>query len=130
MSVTIPLLDSLLSGQNEAESHYRSIPLSSRVRELTLLLTQLSSAVNTGNVSNNDEGRAMLAATLLRRDLSRLSIEEGGMATAREIAEPLMLLFERNHNRSQRMLGRCVAELCGEEGMMGHVLKRLECGVS
>ncbi len=129
MSITIPLLDALLSGQHEAESHYSSLPLSSRVRELTSLLTQLSPAANAGNDSRVDEGRAMLAATLLRRDLSRVSLEEGGMATAGELAEPLMMLFENNHNRSQRMVGRCVAELCIGD-WMGHVLKRLENGVS
>ncbi|KAL3785690.1 hypothetical protein HJC23_008723 [Cyclotella cryptica] len=125
MPITIPLLDALLAGQQDAESHYGSIPPSARIRELTSLLTQLSPAANAG--SHNDEGRAMLAATLLRRDLSCLSFEEGGNA-ASEIAEPLMILFENNHNRSQRMLGRCVAELCGADGMMGHVLKRLETG--
>ena len=129
MPITTPLLDALLSGQHEAESHYSSIPLFSRVRELTSLLTQLSPAANAGNDSSVDEGRAMLAATLLRRDLSRLALEEGGTTTVGEIAEPLMMLFENNHNRSQRMVGRCIAELCGGE-WMGHVLKRLESGVS
>jgi len=118
MPITIPLLDSLLSPHpTEAESHYHSIPVESRVRELTSVLAQLSSA-------GGEDGRGMLAATLLRRDLSRCTSNAG------EIVEPLLGLFEGEvSERTKRMIGRCVAELCGGE-MMGSVLKMLEGGVS
>lgn len=119
MPITIPLLDSLLSPHpSEAEKHYHSIPLESRVIELTSILVQNPTDAGT-------EARSLLAATLLRRDLSRLNDD----AVAGQIAEPLMALFEGSGNeRTKRMVGRCVAELCGGEWMM-HVLKRLEGGV-
>ena len=119
MPITIPLLDSLLSSHPaEAEQHYHSIPLESRAVELTSILVQTSSAANSA--------RSLLAATLLRRDLSTLNNDGVGG----QIVEPLMVLFEGGTDaKTKRMVGRCVAELCGGEWIV-HVLKRLEGGVS
>ena len=154
-AVTIPLLDSMLTptpGQ-PAETLYRSIPLSNRVRELTTLLTQLyNSNNNAGGTVNdsNNEGRSMLAAVLLRREISTLGGNESmtGIPTSNcialmgEIAEPLMSLFTLDNssvNQSRRQIGHCIAELCcslsvvspndGREWMKS-VLGRLEPGVS
>jgi hypothetical protein len=122
MPITIPLLDSLLSPHpSDAEKHYQSIPLESRVVELTSVLVQ--------HTPNNaaEDARSLLAATLLRRDLSTLSSCD---AATGQISDPLMKLFEECSNeRTKRMVGRCIAELCGGEWMM-QVLKRLENGVS
>ena len=122
MPITIPLLDSLLSPHPaEAEQHYHSIPLESRVVELTSTLVQIKTPT-----AANDNARSLLAATLLRRDLSKLNNDGVGG----QIVEPLMGLFEGGTDaKTKRMVGRCVAELCGGERMV-HVLKRLEGGVS
>ena len=151
-AVTIPLLDSMLTptpGQ-PAETLYRSIPLSNRVRELANLLTQLYS--NAGGVNDStNEARSMLAAVLLRREISTLGGNESmtGIPTSNcialmgEIAEPLMSLFTLDNNssinQSRRQIGHCIAELCcslsvvspndGKEWMKS-VLGRLEPGVS
>ena len=153
-AVTIPLLDSMLTptpGQ-PAETLYRSIPLSNRVRELTTLLTQLYNSNNAGGTVNdsNNEGRSLLAAVLLRREISALGGNESmtGIPTSNcialmgEIAEPLMSLFTLDNssvNQSRRQIGHCIAELCcslsvvspndGREWMKS-VLGRLEPGVS
>ena len=153
-AVTIPLLDSMLTptpGQ-PAETLYRSIPLSNRVRELTTLLTQLYNSNNAGGTVNdsNNEGRSLLAAVLLRREISALGGNESmtGIPTSNclalmgETAEPLMSLFTLDNssvNQSRRQIGHCIAELCcslsvvspndGREWMKS-VLGRLEPGVS
>lgn len=155
-TVTLDLLDSMLTptpGQ-PAEALYRSIPLSTRVRDLTLILGQLySNAAATAN-NNNDGGRSMLAAVLLRREITTLAGNEAmsGLSTSNaiqlmgEIAEPLMTLFAldgapimSNIKHSRRQIGHCIAELCcslsvqspadGREWLKS-VLGRLGPGVS
>lgn len=117
MSITPPLLDSLLTAQPAAEQHYHSIPVQTRVIDLTSLLVQHPPA------NAAEEARCLLAATLLRRDLMK--------CTEVSVAEPLLGLFEGcGSERVRRMVGRCVAELCGGEQWMGIVLKRLVNGVS
>jgi len=120
-TVTLDLLDSMLTptpGQ-PAEALYRSIPLSTRVRDLTLILGQLySNAAAAAN--NNNEGRSMLAAVLLRREITTLAGNEAmvGLSTSNaiqlmgEIAEPLMTLFAldgapimSNIKQSRRQIG-------------------------
>jgi hypothetical protein len=126
MSITPQLLDSLLSSTpTEAEKHYHSIPSESRIIDLTTLLVQHAPA-NAAEVA-----RCLLAATLLRRDLSTTTANaDDNKAVVGTIGEPLMGLFERSESDGvKRMVGRCVAELCGGE-WMGSVLKRLEGGVS
>jgi len=155
-AVTVDLLDSMLSptpGQPASEALYRSIPLPNRVRELTSLLGQLNGSNNNANnvVANNNAGRIMLAAVLLRRDISTLAGAEtmtglppsASMALMGEVAEPLMALFtnqqQQQQQQSRRQIGHCIAELCGslsvvsgEHGRewMTSVLGRLEPGVS
>lgn len=155
MSVSVGLLDSMLSPgvggggghQQQAETLYRSIPLTNRVRELTALLGQLNNTDNT----NTNAGRAMLAAVLLRREISTLAGSEQmtGIPSAQavslmgDIAEPLMSLFTMQDvgvvKQSRRQVGHCIAELCGslsvvspENGQewMKNVLGRLQPGVS
>jgi len=153
-AVTVDLLDSMLSptpGQPASEALYRSIPLPNRVRELTSLLGQLNGSNNNANnvVANNNAGRSMLAAVLLRRDISTLAGAEtmtglppsASMALMGEVAEPLMALFtnqqQQQQQQSRRQIGHCIAELCGslsvvsgEHGRewMTSVLGRLEPG--
>ena len=156
-TVTLDLLDSMLTptpGQ-PAEALYRSIPLSTRVRDLTLILGQLySNAAATAANNNNDGGRSMLAAVLLRREITTLAGNEAmvGLSTSNaiqlmgEIAEPLMTLFAldgapimSNIKQSRRQIGHCIAELCcslsvqspadGREWLKS-VLGRLGPGVS
>eukprot|EP00985_Skeletonema_marinoi_P027946 scaffold23596_cov208-Skeletonema_marinoi.AAC.4 len=116
MSITIELLDSMLapSPGNPAEAHYRTIPLDSRVRELTTLLTQLHGE----NAAN--AGRCMLAAVLLRREVETLAGKQQltGLAPSSavslmgEIANPLMSLFLQNEvTQSRRQIGHIIAEL-------------------
>ncbi|KAL7537732.1 hypothetical protein ACHAXR_008907 [Thalassiosira sp. AJA248-18] len=143
MSVTNNLLDSMLTptpGQ-PAEALYHSIPLPNRVRELTSLLHQLSSSCD-----NNNAGRSMLAAVLLRRDIGSLGGNETmtGLSSSQsvaimgDIAEPLLSLFSSSSQTTQRrQIGHCIAELCsslsvvseshGREWMKS-VLGRLEPG--
>jgi hypothetical protein len=124
MSITPQLLDTLLSSApTTAEKHYHSIPTESRIIDLTSLLVQHHPT------NAAEEARSLLAATLLRRDLSTVDNNENGGAVG-TIGEPLIGLFERSGSDGiKRMVGRCVAELCGGE-WMGSVLKRLEGGVS
>ena len=124
------------------------------VRELTSLLGQLNGSNNNANnnyvANNNNAGRSMLAAVLLRRDISTLAGAEtmtglppsASMALMGEVAEPLMALFTKQQQQQQqtrRQIGHCIAELCGslsvvsgEHGRewMTSVLGRLEPGVS
>jgi len=144
MSITIELLDSMLapSPGNPAEAHYRTIPLESRVRELTILLTQLY-----GNDASN-AGRCMLAAVLLRREVETLAGKQQmtGLAPSSavslmgEIANPLMSLFLQNEvKQSRRQIGHIIAELSSslslvsvEDGSewMKTVLNHIRPGVS
>lgn len=139
-SVTIPLLDSMLrpSPGQPAEAVYRSIPLPNRVRELTAILRQLHGG------GGDDAGRSMLAAVLLRREISTLAASSD-LSLLGEVAEPLMALFtqdgagDKQGQQSRRQIGHCIAELCsslsvaspanGREWMKS-VLGRLEPGVS
>ena len=107
---------------------------------------------NAGGVNDStNEARSMLAAVLLRREISTLGGNESmtGIPTSNcialmgEIAEPLMSLFTLDNNssinQSRRQIGHCIAELCcslsvvspndGKEWMKS-VLGRLEPGVS
>ena len=155
-AVTVDLLDSMLSptpGQPASEALYRSIPLPNRVRELTSLLGQLNGSNNNANnnyVATNNAGRSMLAAVLLRRDISTLAGAEtmtglppsASLALMGEVAEPLMALFTKQQQQQQqtrRQIGHCIAELCGSLSVMSgehgrewttSVLERLEPGVS
>jgi len=144
MSITIELLDSMLapSPGNPEEAHYRTIPLDSRVRELTILLSQLY-----GNNASN-AGRCMLAAVLLRREVETLAgkQEMTGLAPSfvvslmGEIANPLMSLFLQNEvKQSRRQIGHIIAELSSslsivsmEDGRewMKTVLNQIRLGVS
>jgi len=144
MSITIELLDSMLapSPGNPAEAHYRTIPLDSRVRELTTLLTQLHGE----NAAN--AGRCMLAAVLLRREVETLAGKQQltGLAPSSavslmgEIANPLMSLFLQNEvTQSRRQIGHIIAELSSslslvsvEDGKewMKTVLNHIRPGVS
>lgn len=144
MSITVELLDSMLapSPGNPAEAHYRTIPLDSRVRELTSLLTQLYG----DNAAN--AGRCMLAAVLLRRDVESLAGKQQltGLAPSSavslmgEIANPLMSLFlQKEVTQSRRQIGHIIAELsCSlslvsvEDGKewMTTVLNHIRSGVS
>ena len=99
MSVSIDLLDSMLSGGKPgAEELYKTIPLQNKVRELTHLLNQFC---NAANINNNNSGRAMLSAVLLRREITALAGSEqmNGLSKSTalglcgEIAEKLMTLF-------------------------------------
>ena len=146
MSVSIDLLDSMLSGGKPgAEELYKTIPLQNKVRELTHLLNQFC---NAANINNNNSGRAMLSAVLLRREITALAGSEqmNGLSKSTalglcgEIAEKLMSLFmDGAPTLSQRQIGHCIAELCsslsiispndGKEWMKS-VLGRLEPGVS
>ena len=115
-------------------------------------MTQLYNSNNAGRTVNdsNNEGRSLLAAVLLRREISTLGGNESmtGIPTSNcialmgEIAEPLMSLFTLDNssvNQSRRQIGHCIAELCcslsvvspndGREWMKS-VLGRLEPGVS
>lgn len=116
MSITIELLDSMLapSPGNPAEAHYRTIPIESKVRELTNLLTQLDG----GNATN--AGRCMLAAVLLRREVETLGGKQQltGLAPSSavslmgQIANPLMSLFlQKEVTQSRRQIGHIIAEL-------------------
>lgn len=144
MSITVELLDSMLapSPGNPAEAHYRTIPLDSRVRELTSLLTQLHG----DNAAN--AGRCMLAAVLLRREVESLAGKQQltGLAPSSavslmgEIANPLMSLFlQKEVTQSRRQIGHIIAELSSslslvsvEDGKewMTTVLNHIRPGVS
>lgn len=144
MSITIELLDSMLapSPGNPAEAHYRTIPLDSRVRELTSLLTQLHG----DNAAN--AGRCMLAAVLLRREVESLAgkqqltglVPSSAVALMGEIANPLMSLFlQKEVTQSRRQIGHIIAELSSslslvsvEDGKewMTTVLNHIRPGVS
>lgn len=144
MSITIELLDSMLapSPGNPAEAHYRNIPLDSRVRELTGLLTQLYD----NNAAN--AGRCMLAAVLLRREVETLAGKQqltgltpsAAVSLMGEIANPLMSLFLQNQvKQSRRQIGFIIAELSSslslvsvEDGKewMKTVLNHIRPGVS
>ena len=146
MSVSIDLLDSMLSGGKPgAEELYKTIPLQTKVRELTHLLSQFC---NAADINNNNSGRAMLSAVLLRREIIALSGSEqmnglsksAALGLCGEIAESLMSLFmDGAPTQSRRQIGHCIAELCsslsiinpndGKEWMKS-VLGRLESGVS
>ena len=148
MSVSIDLLDSMLSGSKPgAEELYKTIPLQTKVRELTHLLGQFCNAADINN--NNNSGRAMLSAVLLRREITALAGSEqmnglsksAALGLCGEIAESLMSLFMDGAptQSSRRQIGHCIAELCsslsiispndGREWMKS-VLGRLEPGVS
>lgn len=116
MSITVELLDSMLapSPGNPAEAHYRTIPLDSRVRELTRLLDQLYN----NNAANS--GRLMLAAVLLRREVETLGGKQqltgldpsSAVSLMGEIANPLMQLFlQKEMTQSRRQIGHIIAEL-------------------
>lgn len=130
MTVTIPLLHSLLTNPTQHEAHFHSIPIEQRIPSLSSIVLSRP----------EEEDVGLLAVTLLRRDLSRMTAAANSGASnihsaavnLNELVEPLMNLFESNWGRegTRRMVGRCVAELsCGGEVMAG-VLKRLEGGVS
>lgn len=145
--VSIELLDSMLGGsqQNAAEKVYRSIPLPNRVQQLSSLLAQLHTTNAAAASSNNDAGRSMLAAVLLRRDISSLATSPNSVSLMGEIAEPLLSLFchddggAANKSSTRRQIGHCIAELCGSLSLaspadgrewMKTLLGRLEPGVS
>ena len=145
MSITIELLDSMLAApapDNLAEAHYRTIPLDSKLRQLTSLLTHLY------NNNAAEAGRCMLAAVLLRREVETLAGKlqftglnpSSAVSLMGEIAIPLMSLFLRKEaKQSKRQIGHIIAELSsslsqvsvedGEEWMKT-VLNHIRPGVS
>ena len=144
MSITLEILDALLSPTNrsEAERHFNSVPLIERASSLISLLLSLPH----DDVEN--VGRMMLAAVLLRRDISSIgglglnpTTERNGLVSLlRGMAEPLMEFFVKVCDGGiRRQICHVVAELClslslleedGGKAVMKGVLGRVGPGVS
>ena len=132
---TIPLLQSLLTNPS-LTTQFQSIPIDDRISSLASILLQSQHDTKVG------DDVTLLCVTLLRRDLSRVCAnvsaanDTTGSANSNNgyssLLTPLLDLFETTpgHSRTKRMVGRCVAELCGEGNNMEGVLKRIGAGVS
>ena len=133
---TIPLLQSLLTNPS-LTTQFQSIPIDDRISSLASILLQPSQPKE-----EVGDDVTLLCVTLLRRDLSRVCAnvsaanDTTGSANSNNgyssLLTPLLDLFETTpgHSRTKRMVGRCVAELCGEGNNMEGVLKRIGAGVS
>eukprot|EP00978_Attheya_sp_CCMP212_P011165 scaffold27362_cov51-Attheya_sp.AAC.5 len=152
MSVSEQVLDAMLGAsaahREAAEAHFQGIPVPDRASSLlSLLLLQVQVQVQPPTSSfqtqtQTSEARGLLAAVLLRRDISTLG---GGMnmptksnidsmtrtststststSLLQSMAEPLVSLFHAASTSAacQRQVGHCIAELCLSLSLTGTV---------
>jgi hypothetical protein len=138
MSVSEQVLDAMLGAsavhREAAEAHFQGIPVPDRASSLlSLLLLQVQLQVQgQGQVQvegRRSEARGLLAAVLLRRDISTLgggmnmnmptksssdSTTHASTSLLQSMAEPLVSLFHAASTSAacQRQVGHCIAELC------------------
>mmetsp|Transcript_27299 Transcript_27299/g.31798 ORF Transcript_27299/g.31798 Transcript_27299/m.31798 type:complete len:1305 (+) Transcript_27299:116-4030(+) len=138
--ITTELIDALLcpTSNTNAEKHYKSIPIPTRIKSLLSLLQSLPLSTITANY--DDISRSMLIAVLLRKEVSSLagySVQNVKFVSEWEIVRilgemtnPLLHVFETcncSSSNVKRQIGFVIAEVCSslsvmEEGISIHVM--------